>query len=220
MSEPMADAASGLSALAHSEASGEVVARYDDWATSYDDDLAAWGYTVPTSIADELVIRLNAPSATGASSPVLDAGCGTGLIGRALHNRGIGPIDGVDASAESLREAAGVGVYRSLSAIDLSETLPLRDASYAATVCGGVLTYLADTDAVLRELIRVTRQSGWIIATQRTDLWIERDCDAVIAGLVADGMCHAVVGEPEPYLPGHDEYAETILVKKILLQRR
>jgi len=213
------DDGSGLSGLAHSDSSGQVVARYDEWAATYDADLAAWGYSVPARLAEGLIARLGADATASKAAPVLDAGCGTGLIGRELQHRGVTPIDGIDASALSLREAERTGAYRSLAAMDLSAPLPLRDASYRAVVCGGVLTYLPAIEFVLRELLRVTVPRGWVIATQRTDLWIDRDCDAVMERLAADG-CNVEVGEAQPYLPGHDEYADDILVKTITLQRR
>lgn len=220
MSGPNRDGGSNLSELAHSESSEAVVARYDGWAAIYDDDLASWGYTVPEALAAALVERFAETATPLDTVSVLDAGCGTGLIGRAMQHHGIESIDGIDASVESLSKAADSGVYRNLTAIDLSAPLPLRDASYDAVVCGGVLTYLQDVETVLGEFLRVTAPSGWVIATQRTDLWEERDCDAVIERLCTMGGCTAEVGEPQPYLPGHDEYAAEILVKTITLQRR
>lgn len=216
-SGPDNDSGAGLSGLAHSESAGEITARYDQWASGYDSDLAAWGYSVPVSIAEELQ-RCAGLTQTNAG-PILDAGCGTGLVGRALHDCGFAPIDGVDASAESLNRATNLGIYRSLLAMDLRAPLPIPDTYYYSVVCVGVLTYLSNTEAVLREFLRITQPAGYVIATQRTDLWAERDCDAVIQALIDDELCQAVVDGPQPYLPDHHEYADQILAKTIILHR-
>ena len=43
---------------------------------------------------------------------ILDLGCGSGLVGEQLHKRGYQNIDGIDLSAEFLKEAQKKGVYR------------------------------------------------------------------------------------------------------------
>ena len=60
----------------------EIADRYDEWAQSYDDDLASWSYQAPTVVAEAVVTR------HPAAGSALDVGCGTGLVGRALRARG------------------------------------------------------------------------------------------------------------------------------------
>ena len=36
---------------------GEVAGRYDEWARSYDDDLASWSYQAPAVVAETVVTR-------------------------------------------------------------------------------------------------------------------------------------------------------------------
>src|ERR1700761_1166564 len=87
----------------------EVAGRYDEWAQSYDDDLTSWSYQAPTVVAETVVSRH--PEARS----VLDVGCGTGLVGRALRARGFaGQISGRDISEASLEIARESGVYDSL----------------------------------------------------------------------------------------------------------
>ena len=83
--------------------------RYDDWAQSYDDDLASWSYQAPAVVAETVVNRH--PTA----GSVLDVGCGTGLVGRALRDRGFtGRLLGLDLSQASLDLARLGGAYDSL----------------------------------------------------------------------------------------------------------
>ncbi len=58
----------------------ETRALYDDWAASYDAEIAENGYATPRRCAEAL-----AGFATDPSLPVLDFGCGTGLSGLALR---------------------------------------------------------------------------------------------------------------------------------------
>ncbi|MEL7154480.1 MAG: hypothetical protein AAFN51_11950, partial [Pseudomonadota bacterium] len=52
----------------------ETRALYDDWAASYDAEVAENGYATPGRCAEALKQHLSDPSAS-----ILDFGCGTGL---------------------------------------------------------------------------------------------------------------------------------------------
>ncbi len=178
---------------------------YDAWADRYDGDLDAWDYRAPTRIANLVTTRVDQRSA------VLDAGCGTGLSGRALRDAGLtGAITGIDVSETSLSIAAASGAYTTTSVASLNERLPFDDRSFGALVCVGVLTYVPEVERCWREFCRVVRPGGVVAFTQREDTWIERDCQAIIDRLAAEGVWSPiVVTDPEPYLPGTgDELAE------------
>lgn len=106
-------------------------AVYDEWAETYDAELGHddQGYIGPDVAADALV-RVVGPGAT-----VLDAGCGTGLVGAALAARGRFDVDGVDISPGMLARAQAVGVYRRLAVADLTRRLGVDDGAYDAVVC-------------------------------------------------------------------------------------
>ncbi|MEM8754125.1 MAG: class I SAM-dependent methyltransferase [Pseudomonadota bacterium] len=110
---------------------------YARWADSYDADLRdGLGYVFPEAIA-----RLFAERAGG--GPLLDVGCGTGLLAEALKAEGVaGPVDGVDLSPEMLAAARSKGLYRRLFEADLSAgTLaPPADGPYSGVVSVGAFT--------------------------------------------------------------------------------
>ncbi len=176
---------------------GEVSGRYDNWATTYDADLASWAYQAPAVVVGTLLTRL--PDIAS----VLDVGCGTGLVGRELRARGYGGrLHGLDLSQASLDIATASGVYDALERADLQQPLALEGDSVDAVVCVGVMTYLPDVASVWREFARVTRPGGVVVATQRDDLWHERDCQAVVDGLQSEGvLSSSEVTGPAPYLP-------------------
>jgi predicted TPR repeat methyltransferase len=175
----------------------EVAERYDGWAQSYDDDLASWSYQAPMAVAETVVVRH--PEA----GSVLDVGCGTGLVGRALRARGFaGRILGLDISAASLEVARRSGAYDSVDRADLQQRLAFEDDSVDAVVCVGVMTYLPDVEAVWREFARVARPQGIVVATQREDLWEDRGCGTVVDRLQHEGVWTLLdLTGPAPYLP-------------------
>ncbi|MEM8855962.1 MAG: class I SAM-dependent methyltransferase, partial [Pseudomonadota bacterium] len=155
----------------------EVKSIYDTWAATYDDTVKDWGYQAPGEAAK--LLRADVPEV----AHILDVGCGTGLTGEALRHAGfVGPIDGIDLSPESLKEAKKKGHYTQLTEVDLQQLpLPINDNAYDALLCAGVLTYITNDAALFREFARVVRSSGTLVITQRTDLFHERKYDALLA---------------------------------------
>ena len=181
---------------------------YDDWAKSYDETLAAWDYQAPKDAAALLAPHL-APKAH-----ILDVGCGTGLVADALSRFGNFHIDGIDISAESLKLAEARGGYEKLVCHDLQKhPLPLEDDSYHAAISVGVLTYIADAEALFRDLCRCVRTGGVLAFTQRTDRWETLDFAAMIATLESDGLWTPLhISEPRRYLPENEDFADDIKI--------
>ena len=183
-----------------------VEAYYDEWAGGYDATLEAWRYRTPEDAADLLAPYL------AAGVRVLDVGCGTGLLGRALRDRAEVRLSGIDISAASLRQAERRGIYGQLLRHDLQVTpLPVANGAHDVAATVGVLTYIAEAEALLRAMCRAVRAGGVVAFTQRTDLWEARGFPAMIDRLEADGLWQALhVSAPMPYLPGNAEFAEDI----------
>lgn len=188
--------------------SQETAAYYDAWAESYDDTLAQWNYRSPTIVATMLKQEVSP------DGPVLDAGCGTGLSGKALHGAGFRHVTGIDISQASLDVAAQAGVYERLLQVNMQQVpLPLETDAFAAVQCVGVLTYIPDTAAILREFCRVVKPGGLVAFTQREDLFKERDVAGVMQTLADEGLWTPVsVSEPQAYLPGNADYADSVKV--------
>ena len=193
----------------------EVRALYDAWADRYDGDVGAWDYRTPIDVAE--LLRDTQPDA----ACVLDVGCGTGRAGRTLRAAGFGSIVGCDLSPNALAHAETTGAYEAVVEVDLQK-LPtaFSDDAFDALCCVGVLTYLPDTEATLREFFRLVRAGGTIVFSQREDIWAERDCAELIARLVAERACEALyVSKPRPYLPKSDEMGDVGAVLCVLRRR-
>lgn len=186
----------------------EVAAYYDSWAEDYDQTLAQWHYQSPSTAATLLKQR------TPLEGRILDAGCGTGLSGCALQAVGFRHITGVDVSQISLNVARQSGAYERLLQVDMQQLpLPFETAEFAGLQCVGVLTYIPDTAAILREFCRLVRPGGLVVFTQRDDLFSQRDYPGVIQRLEHDRMWEPIsVSEPQLYLPGNVDFADKIKV--------
>jgi len=190
-----------------STSSTDVEKSYDGWAPTYNKTLAEWGYRAPEEAAKML------RSSIAKNSVILDAGCGTGLTGIALRGAGFrGPIDGLDISNESLETAKKSGVYRILRQVDFQHVLlEFADGSYDALTCIGVLTYVPETEGILREFARVVRKGGTLIFTQRDDLFHERELQKTIEALIDKGIFSTTsISEPKPYLPDNPDFGDEI----------
>ena len=109
----------------------------------------------------------------GPGMRVLDVGCGPGALLSPLAQL-VGPdgtVVGFDYAAPLLvtaRErvdAAGVGERVELIVGD-AHRLPFDDASFDAVHVERVLMHLEDPDAAIREMRRVTRPDGWVVAAE------------------------------------------------------
>lgn len=200
---------SGLSQMTNEF--NEIVEYYDNWANDYNQVLADWRYESPERIAE--ILREKLPS----DSLILDAGCGTGLCGKALKSAGFKHIDGIDVSPKSLELAGEMGVYNTLTEVNLQKIpTSLPENKYDAIACVGVFTYLEDGAGALKEFCRTAKSGSVVALTQRSDLFESRQFAGVLEGLAREGFISDVhVSEGHPYLPEHEEFADQILVHYI-----
>ncbi|MGR3802316.1 class I SAM-dependent DNA methyltransferase [Marinibacterium profundimaris] len=181
---------------------------YDDWAATYEASVKSWNYSAPSDAAARLVPHLSK------GDSVLDIGCGTGLFGQAMAGRGAFRLVGLDISDESLRLAKDTGVYAELTEHDLQVLpLPVADDTMDAAASVGVLTYLEDAGAMLRDACRCVRPGGIITFTQRTDRWAALDFGATVEQIAKDGLWTVLeISTPQDYLPGHEDFGQDIKI--------
>jgi predicted TPR repeat methyltransferase len=147
---------------------------YDEWAQQYDKDLEAEDYAFPSLAAEALVDALDRDDDTTPLKKlsILDAGCGTGMVGTQLARFGASDITGLDISTNMLEIARKTGVYGALEEADLSKTLKQADDSIDAVVCVGTLTRgHVGPKPVLEEFERIVKNEGLIVATVLDDIW-------------------------------------------------
>ena len=145
-----------------------VAALFDQYADRFDAHLTgSLGYRGPAVILHALG-RAD-PPASGLAE-VLDLGCGTGLMARALAGQA-GAIDGVDLSVGMIEQARATGLYRRLAVGDIgSVMIDLPDGSYDGVMAADLLVYLGAHEFVCREVARLLRRGGvFAFTVQRTE---------------------------------------------------
>ena len=101
---------------------------------------------------------------TGVAHPLLDLGCGDGLIGEILFPNHASVDVGLDPWRDQLRRAAASSTYRHVDQAE-GHALPYRDASFATVFSNSVLEHIADVAPVLQEVGRVLKPGGRLIFT-------------------------------------------------------
>lgn len=145
------------------ETAEELVEAYSCWASEYDTDTCdGMGYVGPNVAARMLDRYLESPK-----SKVLDAGCGTGLVGEVMKDMGYHRLEAMDLSDSMLCVADEKSVYDKVFQADMNEQLALPDNFYDATICVGTFTYAHVGPDAFDELVRITRPGGYVCFTVR-----------------------------------------------------
>ena len=154
----------------------DISEAYGSWAKTYDQDLLEnFGYQAPERSVELLSKYLPMEEAV-----VLDAGCGTGLVGQLLAKVRKFQIDGADYSQSMLDEAQAKGCYRALQQVDLNQPLQIAANTYDAVVCIGTFTLGHVQPKALHEMLRITKPGGRICFTVRDAFWLKINFDSLL----------------------------------------
>ncbi|KAF1958515.1 S-adenosyl-L-methionine-dependent methyltransferase [Byssothecium circinans] len=186
---------------------------YDEWAASYDTDLSRsdQDYVAPT-LAAATVAKYLSPTPLN-KLKILDAGCGTGLVGASLAKLGAKDVDGADLSPGMLDVARKTKAYKDLDPVDLSKPLTKADDSYDVVTCIGTLTHAHVGPEVLSEFVRVVKKDGWIVATVLDDIWEPVGYRAEIDKLVESKKVELVSADSGDYRRGAGVSARMVVMK-------
>ena len=156
MSKPLDGYVKRLTGMGVGESS---IAVYEDWASGYEATmLDDYGYVAPR-IAADVFETLHSDRDT----PILDLGCGTGLVGAELASREYRQIDGLDISKNMLSEARSKSVYRDLLEGDMTCPLDLGDRVYAAAIGVGCFGNGHVGPLHLEEMIQIVEPGGALV---------------------------------------------------------
>lgn len=186
--------------------------RYDKWALHYNENVAARQYQGLQYIIDfmlELSIKkqLNCPPHVGGFK-ILDVGCGTGLVGEVLAQKGFTHIDGIDLSHKMVEVAQETGAYQHLIGwCDINKGMPFfLHNQYDLTISSGVFTLDMVTPQCLSYLVQTTKVGGAIVIGTRTEWYDTYDFKAFYEQLIQKGYIELVDCRMDaPYLVGEFE---------------
>jgi ubiquinone/menaquinone biosynthesis C-methylase UbiE len=129
-------------------------AYYDDFAGWYENERHLPYHRMLDDLEVELVERY------AAGKQVLEVGCGTGLILDRVSRFAAG-ARGIDLSGGMLAKAAARGLAVSQAS---ATALPVATSSVDVAYSFKVLAHIPDITGAMREMARVVRPGGWVLA--------------------------------------------------------
>ena len=157
----------------------ELLKYYQDWTDNnkYNKDMVDWNYTAPQETVSVLK-----KYALNKNSKILDAGCGTGLVGIELKKYSYLNIEGVDFS-QSMLDLVPQNIYKKIEKIDLNKPLKFKNNIYDVVMCVGTFTYGHVKPHALDEIIRITKNKGLVCFTINEGIYEEYGFDKKIKEL-------------------------------------
>ncbi len=135
---------------------------FDQFADTFDSQLTALQYQAPRDLADHL-LRLPLPK--DGSLRVLDAGCGTGLLGTWLRPYAEKLI-GIDLSSQMLARAEKLQLYDELSEAELTAYLGAMKDAFDLIASTDTLNYFGDLRMFFLAARKALRSAGgWLVFT-------------------------------------------------------
>lgn len=191
-------------------------ALYDDWAETYERENLAKGYRLPWMGAALLARHLPA-----GSGPILDAGCGTGLVGEALSVLGYGQIVGCDLSPGMMALAEARGAYAALAPQNMAQPFQWPDAQFAGFTCIGCFGPAHAPAQSLREMVRVTRPGGIGVFSLLEATLDARGFGEVLGDLETSGAWRIVAKTRpfRPYVAGEADLLTNLFTIEVLGKR-
>ncbi|XP_063677661.1 uncharacterized protein LOC134813723 isoform X2 [Bolinopsis microptera] len=138
---------------------------------------------------------------------ILDFGCGTGLLGQALHNRNFKNIDGSDCNSELLKPAADKGCFKNLYCSRGTTNLPTERVY--DIICSSGTFFLSRSHPCTEafpDLLKLLKRGGTlIILTKKSYL----NKDYVDWSIVKEMLRKNIIEEVERvYIPGYRKVFE------------
>jgi predicted TPR repeat methyltransferase/thioredoxin-like negative regulator of GroEL len=147
-------------------------AVFDGYAARFETHLLALGYRVPGLIRAALLEQISlaeseAPGET-ATAPVLDLGCGTGMMAAVLSDLPLGPLVGVDIAPRMLEQAGAKRLYAGLHEADIPTFLAADARRWRAVLAADTLCYFGELGPLLAAIAaRLTTDGVAIFSLER-----------------------------------------------------
>ena len=158
----------------------EVRDLYDDWAQNdqYNQDMIDWEYSGPRDVVSAFL-----PHTHNKDIKILDAGCGSGLVGEELSKEGFSIIHGADIAAK-LMNSIPAGLYHELHNIDLNKPINFTDDFFDAVLCVGTFTFGHVKAKALSEFTRIVKSGGIIGFTINEGVFLDHGFKSELDHLV------------------------------------
>ncbi|MEN8177258.1 MAG: tetratricopeptide repeat protein [Pseudomonadota bacterium] len=138
-----------------------VAETFDIFAGSFDDVLKRLEYRAPELVLSAIKSQLNEPDNQLA---ILDAGCGTGLLGILIRDYAQHLV-GVDLSKGMIDKAKGRGIYNELEIAELTEFMRKKPDAFDLIASADTLCYFGDLTHAFQAASAALRKNGLLIFT-------------------------------------------------------
>jgi predicted TPR repeat methyltransferase len=155
-----------------------VATVFDGYADRFESHLISLGYSIPGAIRSVLLTHPKLAAGEPAG-PLLDLGCGTGLVALATSDLPLGPFTGVDLSARMLDHARAKQLYAELRQSDIAADLAAVDQHWPVILAADVLCYFGALEELLTLVHARLQPGGWFIFSVEELL---ADFDGVLPG--------------------------------------
>ena len=189
----------------------EILSYYKSWTDNnkYNQDMVDMNYTAPKETVSVL-----AKHSLQKDLKILDAGCGTGLVGIELKKHNYSNIDGVDFSQDMLN-LVPKNIYKTLDKVDLNNPLKYKNNTYDVVICVGTFTYGHVKAHALDEFIRIIKKKGLICFTINEGIYEEYGFDKKIDQLNNDKFWKEIEFFKSDYIASKDVNAWLGLYKVV-----
>ena len=189
----------------------KVLDYYVNWTKNdqYNKDMIDWNYQAPYNTA-----KLFSQFANDKKIKILDAGCGSGLVGSKLKKLGFVNLHGVDFS-QNMLDQVPKGIYNNLDLIDLNKPTKYFKNTFDAVICVGTFTYGHVKANALNEFIRIVKKNGLICFTINEGIYLEYKFDKTIEALVLNKKWKILNFSKSSYIVNKNVEAWLCLAKKL-----
>ncbi len=177
----------------------ECVAALFDQRAEWYDMIAGYQRSRTAEVFQELLLENAGPPA--ANLQVLDAGCGTGMLGSLLRGWS-SRLVGVDLSAEMLRRAGERKGYDQLVQADLMEWIEQHRGQMDLIVGADSFSNFGDLMRLVWLSLWALRPGGWLMFTVHAGSFEMEDCLVTPAGSFLHSMACVIPVLGENNVPG------------------
>jgi len=182
---------------------------YSDWALTYDAEVLDNGYITPERCSNAL-----ADFAADLNIPLLDIGCGTGLSGKILANRGFTSIDGCDINDEMLKVAKTRGIYKQLWLSNVDDPFPFENGTYDAISAIGVIGAGAAPIELFFAALKKLESGGLFVFSFNDHTLEDPSFEEAIEQQIKNGNYELLSKEYGDHLPGRNIKANVYVLRK------
>jgi predicted TPR repeat methyltransferase len=135
---------------------------FDGYADRFEKHLISLGYSIPGAIRSVLEghPKILARVVLG---PVLDLGCGTGMVAVAIADLPLGPFTGVDLSPLMLAQARAKRIYLGLRESDIVADMATHYQRWPLIIAADVACYFGALEALFAQVYRSLEVDGWFV---------------------------------------------------------